>query len=242
MLKDISQTEITPQTSEGQAALGDSKKYARGERLTTKKQREMYQQRVNELFQQQINQHTCKNDSESSVSEEDINEVTKKIDGEETDDTLIFYGRNCLQLSNLKDIPNYQKLLIHKLNALNLKQPSLSKPSSLAHQIKSLVKQNELNFKIQIIRKRIRSLEDGSEKIVYTSDPKAISKFNKRRKLVQKKPGQKPKGNVSVMSLAEINAMMNYGQEQVLDPNQSSVISIPTAISNPVDVVMEQIQ
>lgn len=118
-----------------------------------------------------------KNDSETA-SEEDINEFTKKVDV--TDDTLIFYGQNCMQLSNLKDIPNYQKLLIHKLTQLNLKQ----QPSFLANQIKTLVKKNELNLKIQIIRKRIRSLEDGSEKVVYTSDPKAISKFNKRRKLV----------------------------------------------------------
>jgi hypothetical protein len=65
-----------------------------------------------------------------------------------------------------------------------LKQPLLTKPISLAQQIKTLVKEDELNFKIQIIRKKIRSLEDGSEKVVYTSDPKAISKFNKRRKLV----------------------------------------------------------
>jgi len=52
MLKDLSKSKITPQTNEAKVALGDTKKYARGERLTTKRQRELYQQRVNELFQQ----------------------------------------------------------------------------------------------------------------------------------------------------------------------------------------------
>ena len=42
MLKDLSSAKLEPQTEEAKAALGESKKYARGERLTTKKQREMY--------------------------------------------------------------------------------------------------------------------------------------------------------------------------------------------------------
>lgn len=97
-----------------------------------------------------------------------------------------------------------------------------------------MLKDGEITLKLQVLRKRIRSLEDGTEKIVYTSDPRTIAKFHKRMKQVIKlRPAPKQKQNATVMSLAEITAMMNYGQSDATtqDVNQTSVISIPHMFS-----------
>jgi len=96
--------------------------------------------------------------------------------------------------------------------------------------IGQMIKSREMTMKCQVLRKKIKSLEDGSVRYVYTSDPKAVNKFLKRRKLVlRQRPAAKQKQNASVMTLAEINAMMNYGESdlQGQDATQTSLISIP---------------
>lgn len=84
----------------------------------------------------------------------------------------------------MKLIKGYEKLLFHKVQAY-LKEKAATLPSFAVQKdtpVKKLVKDGEINMRVQVLRKRVRSLEDGSETIIYTSDPKAISKFFKRKK------------------------------------------------------------
>jgi len=45
----------------------------------------------------------------------------------------------------------------------------------------SLIKENKIDMKCKVLRRTIRSVEDGSITIVYVSDEKLIAKFLKRK-------------------------------------------------------------
>ena len=48
--------------------------------------------------------------------------------------------------------------------------------------ISSMLKKNEISLKCRVLRRTIRSVEDGSLKVVYSADEKLIAKFLKRKK------------------------------------------------------------
>ena len=45
-----------------------------------------------------------------------------------------------------------------------------------------MLKKNEISLKCRVLRRTIRSVEDGSLKVVYSADEKLIAKFLKRKK------------------------------------------------------------
>ena len=47
--------------------------------------------------------------------------------------------------------------------------------------VDELVRENEIDMRCTVLRKTIRSVEDGSIKVLYISDEKYIAKFLKRK-------------------------------------------------------------
>lgn len=92
--------------------------------------------------------------------------------------SCIFYDGSLKEVRNLTQIPGYQKLLITKLQD----DKKIAEDQSPESVINELLENNDIDLKCSILRRKIRSLEDGSVTVVYTADPKLIKKFIKRKK------------------------------------------------------------
>ena len=101
--------------SQGQE--GDMKKFARGVRFTSKKQREMYQKQVNDIFKKQmafLSKETADTIGDASDTESRDQKTKKMNDMQQMNN----YSKNMVVLQedkdvkNITDIPNYAVLLM----------------------------------------------------------------------------------------------------------------------------------
>lgn len=148
ILKDKSLTELD-QTDQ---------KFLRGERLTTKQQREMYQERINTLLSKQINAHIeyCDEPNDESDYEQLLSQSSPlKAPPQMSDFMVTSFG--ITPINKIQDIKGYEKLLA--------------------------VNQTSESYACKVVRRVIKSLDDSvsTVKVEYTSDPKAVKKFMKRK-------------------------------------------------------------
>lgn len=102
---------------------GDMKKFARGVRFTSKKQREMYQKQVNDIFKKQI--LYLSKESSDFIQDASDNETRDKhqkrlqeIQQQQNTQGGAQYGKNLVEMDtdievkNIKDVPGYEILLM----------------------------------------------------------------------------------------------------------------------------------
>ena len=75
------------------------------------------------------------------------------------------------------------------------------------------MKNNDIDMKCTILRRKIRSLEDGSITVVYTADPKLIKKFIKRKKSKGRHSSRGKAQHQSIMSLAQVSKLNGLTNE-----------------------------
>ena len=100
---------------------GDMRKFARGVRFTSKKQREMYQRQVNEKFKKQmmylsqentnfINDTSCDEWNESDTKQKEQLLLEHANVNKPNLNTVQI--KEEIEINNIKDIPNYEILLL----------------------------------------------------------------------------------------------------------------------------------
>lgn len=225
LLKEISQQALEQSlerpTSDSQQQPLDSQtvenlKFIRGERMTTKMQREVYQGKVNEIFRRQLAYHLEEKTEEVTELEsepaddftardEDDFEEESTMDYQALDQSswCVFQDNQYQSIQNLKELPGYEKLLLHKV------APELATdaPATVA-KVHQFLDSKEIDMRCRALRRTIRSLEDGSVKVVYCSDEKLIAKFLKRKRSKKATAAQKSRQHqAQVMSLTEISRL-----------------------------------
>ena len=178
-------------------------KYLRGERLTTKQQREMYQLRINSLLSKQIDTHT--QSFEFGDDESDYGPVMSQVSPLKALPAMSDFmvtATGLSEIKNIKDIKGYEKLL--------------------------QVDSSRQDFSCKVLRRVVRSLDTGitTLKVQYSSDPKAVKKFMKRKQAYQsRRVVQRQKQQVSLSDLTRIHGDF---QEDAGIPlqNISSIIHI----------------
>ena len=179
---------------------GEFSKFSRGNRITSKMQRENYQKKVNSIFKTQIKALSSANPPIDSDSEDENHQLKSKDlknvalgDLQQTIDRMDEYSRvmskehvetdidaeGSLSMEVPKDImaadftsvPNYQKLIV--------------RPKKKRDEY-----EDEKPYEVQVLKKVIKLRdEDGNErhKVILTSDPRVVKSFLKRMKKYKQK-------------------------------------------------------
>ena len=92
-------------------------------------------------------------------------------------------------MKKLTDIPGFQKLLVQKLK-IELQSNDVE---SAIQNVKDALQSGDLGFGCRVLKRTIRSVEDGSVTVTYCSDEKLIKKFLKRRKSKKATAAHKPR-------------------------------------------------
>lgn len=115
LLKEISGQDPPPDAAD---KAFENLKFARGERLTTKMQREVYQQKVNSIFKKQIEYHLSdklQEEADFSDSDSEVHEGKSHASESFEKNSCIFYDGSLRDVRNLASIPGFQKLLVSKI-------------------------------------------------------------------------------------------------------------------------------
>ena len=144
---------------------------------------------MNSIFKKQIEYHLSdklQEEADLSDSGSEVHEGKSHASESFEKNSCIFYDGSLRDVRNLASIPGFQKLLVGKIQD----EKKIGEDQDPEPIIDELLENKDIDLRCTILRRKIRSLEDGSITVVYTSDPKLIKKFLKRKKLKSRPPSK----------------------------------------------------
>jgi len=192
---------------------GENRKYARGVRFTSKKQREEYQKQVNKIFFQQM--RNLANEKPEKIPNDSDIERKEREEHKNYNEKEAISTKNLVEVSGapeniekITDIPDYEMLLLSQQAQpppeppsqgpkIGQNNPALGMGSNQNQEMKAALdqlqqrlKEGRTTMKCKVIKKTIMTLTEPRqvEKVVFCSEPKQIKNLIKRLEKISAKP------------------------------------------------------